>query len=347
MKKKTNFIVYLIILTVIGIPLLVWLYHHLGVEQVFSYIKELETYQLLIILFLSFLNLLFWTWRWKIILDQIKIKKVSLMTTIKARMGNVAVNYVTPAATYGGELVRPIVLKKEGNIPLTQGITSVLIDRVIEGLVFGVFCLLGAIILFSKGVLAWAILLLVAALALLGGLFFVLKKKAVVRILNWLSKLSFFRNFSSDLSQKMKDIGVIFTDFFHEHSKTFWTSIMLTVAYILAASLQVELFLYFLGEQVFFHQALAIRMLGFFGNLIPVPASIGFYEGAYVVGFLALGFSAQLGLGFSFICRFADFILVSLGIILLLPYLGEVFGLLFKSINNGNHFSRKNKEKIS
>jgi len=349
MKKKINLLFYLFLLLIIGIPLFIWLFHHLGVEEVISRIKILKGYQLSLIIFIYLLNVIFWSWRWKTVLNLMGIRNVSLGLTIKARAGNIAVNYLTPSSSFGGEIVRPLVLKKEGNISLKQGILSVIIDRFLEGLVYAFFLLLSAFILLLKKQFIWAIFLFFLGCLLGFGFLFILKTKWFFRLLTWFANLSFFRRFSKGIPQKIEHASQNFLNFFHQRSFSLWICILLSVICFFCLVLQIELFLFFVGEDTSFLNAIVVRTIALLGGFMPIPASVGFYEGAYVLGFSAVGLSAELGFGFSLISRFADFILVALGVILILPYFGELFTLVFKSLinNNGhNHLSRI-KKKIS
>jgi len=349
-KEGGNFFLYIVVLTAVSLPLAVWLYYRLGIEEVFSYIKALKAYQIFLLALFPILNLFLWSLRWRMVLESTGAKKPSLKPLFKARLGGMAVSYITPGANYGGELIRPLVIRKEAGISFKRGVTSLIIDRLIEGIVLGFLLVLGSTVFFAKGNVFWAVFCLVFGSLIGFGFFLFLKVEVLKKLLCWASKFSFLKKSSYKISQKIEFIGCRSHDFFRSPDKTFWFCVLLTLGYFLNLALQLKFFLFFVGRDIFFPEVIIARIITGFGGFFPTPASLGFYETAYVLGFSSIGLPLQLGLGFSLVNRFFDFIFVMLGMILMLPYLGKLIKPTFRFLlinNNGKNYFTKNKKRIS
>ncbi|MCD6096798.1 flippase-like domain-containing protein [bacterium] len=348
-REKILSFFYFSFLTFIGVLIVVWIYFRLGIEETVSYILSIGTYRIILLGFLALFNIFIFALRWRLVLESLdKSKKnISVISLMKIRLSCLAVSYITPGTNYGGEVVRPFLLKEELRIPFSYGLASIIIDRIVEGIALGVLLFVCSLFFLIKKSFIWAGLCLLVSLLMGFAFYLLLKKKKLSLLFYWISKMSFVQNNQNNVKQRIKSIGSASIDFFHKSKKSdFWTCIFLEVIYFLVLGIQAQFFLGFVGKGVSLFHSLVARIVATLGGFFPVPASIGFYEGAYSLGFSSIGVPARLGLSFSLICRFFDFISVIFGLIFLLPYFKKVISLAFSYFlkSNGKNYFKRNQE---
>jgi len=181
MKK----ILLVIISLAIGIPLVIWLYEKFGLDRATVALSILRLWQVLILFFLTGINIYIWVVRWQLVLKALGYR-ICFRDLIEAQLGERAVSYLTPGIHYGGEVVRVFILGKKKKIPLTDITCSVILDRLMEVSGFCIFLFLGASELVFRGNYIWASFLVILGIFILLILTLVFKLVGLKKILIFL-----------------------------------------------------------------------------------------------------------------------------------------------------------------
>src|SRR5258708_5191563 len=199
-----------------------------------------------------------------------------------------------------------------GRMPLTSGITSVMIDRA--------FFVLSAAVVSTVGLLAVLIVLpLPHSLALYAGLFaftllgFVMLTAVAVRS-RWpvlsgaaqiVGRIRYFKDWVEGKRSVILSIENSLLDFYHRTPGSFWASFALNLACHAAAICEVYLVLWLLGAKISFVGALAIEALTKLVNIAGTfnPGNIGTYEGGNMLIVKMFGLTGATGLTLAFMRR--------------------------------------------
>ncbi len=342
MKKIFLFIIS----SAVGIPLVIWVYQRIGLADAFSQLKILTWWQIGILFLLGFINVFIWIFRWRLILRALGYKNLSFGRLAGARLGEMAISYITPGIHYGGEIVRIIALKKSKKVPLSATVTSIILDRIMEGVGLCVFLFFSAAVFIFKRSFVWASFLMVLGIFILFLFILIFKLFGLGKVFGFFAKLfrlDRIKRFDksgriTNLAEKIKFIGRECTDFFRKAPAIVYSGIILSCLFLFIGATQIALFIRFLGKSLSLSNVLPMKILVSLSGLIPIPADLGVYEGASVLAFKSFGFGVETGLGFSIMTRFIDFSLVAIGISIIVIYFTEVlfkFSGEFWSSNHG------------
>lgn len=318
---------------ILGLLLIVWVYQKFDLKEIFLRFGFLNWQQITALFLFTLIKFLIWTIRWQLILREIGFDQISFRKLFSARLGEMSLSYLTPGIYYGGEVVRLLAIKKQ--VPILYGLVAIISERIIEITSFGLFTLCGVFILLLKqdffGVFLFGILAIVP-LALIFLIFRLLRY-------NQFSKLTKIFNFEKlnnsnydnnggqkeNLSGKMDFIKREVIIFFKRPSPIIFMTIILSFFSFLTGAIQLSIFLNFLGEHGNFFKIILIRILTLFSGTIPIPATLGVYEGVSVLAFQNYGLTAETALGFALITRLIDFIFVIVGLLIIGYYLTHKF----------------------
>lgn len=250
------------------------------------------------------------SFRWMYLLES-KIKFSQSFTTSIIGVG---LNMILPAR--GGDLVRLLMNKKDTEIPLTQLLSRIFLEKVMDLIAVVLF---GASALFFLGLTAsenWSLLYIstFVIFAMVVGLFLV--KYA----LPWLQKV---------LGESFRLIGKesLYKNHFEGHLIDFSQFLTLSKLRIpILYSLPTWIFGYaisyylagqFMGMPLSFTEAVLCMFLGGMGVAIPsAPSGIGVFHAAIVSGFLILGREPGEGLVYATVVHLSQFlILISLSLV--------------------------------
>ncbi len=338
MKKFLLFSISLLL----GLLLVIWIYQHIGLRDVFLRFGFLKWQQITTLFLLTLAKIFIWVFRWRLILKTMGFAKLPFKSLLGARLGEMALSYLTPGIYYGGEVVRVFALKNSARIPLPQGLASVVSERIIEMASFSIFAFIGVLIFIFKrslfGSLFFTFLALLPLLLLL--LIFKLLKSdkipALIRFFH-LEKIKIInQDKSNNLVAKIEFIRGEIIKFFKKSPRVIFSSIVLSCLAFCFRAVQIVLFVMFLGEFCPLSDAILMRILTLFSGLIPIPATLGVYEGVSILAFQGFNLTAETGLSFTLITRLIDFSFIVLGLFIIIYYLTH---RLFKVLNNNkkNH----------
>lgn len=117
----------------IGIGTIVALLYFSNIKDMVSILDKISSIWIILIILIYNINWLIRGYRWQIILDSMG-QKIGLKESISLTILGNFINLVTPAKI--GDFARAFVLKRNKDIDVSKGLTSVVIDRILD--LFGV-----------------------------------------------------------------------------------------------------------------------------------------------------------------------------------------------------------------
>jgi uncharacterized protein (TIRG00374 family) len=162
-------------------------------------------------------------------------------------------------------------------------------------------------------------------------IFQLVKSKQIIKLVKFfhLEKLSPQKDLTTGLHSFQQQIA----GFFKNSPHTVIKGILLSFSTFLAGAIQIYLFINFSGEFASIFDTILIRTLNLFSGLIPIPASLGIFEGINILGFQLLKLNSETGLGFTIIKRLIDFVFVISGLLVIGYY---SFKKLYPFLNKKN-----------
>lgn len=259
---------------------------------------------------------------WQLMLLDVPVNPPWLYRLWKVRMVGEAYNTVMPAASFGGEPAKAILLKKRHRIGYGDSIVSLVIARTTNLIALIAFGLVGFVLMLNADGLG-AAYRLVAALGMLGlvlgvGAFFAIQRwRLSSRLGGWLARRPWGRRVERILAQlERADAG--FVEFYHRRPRRFAAALALAFGNWTLGAAEIALALYFLGKPVSFAEAWVIEsvvQLVRVGTFF-VPASLGALEAASVVMVHALTGQPALGLAAALVRRAREILFVAWGLCL-------------------------------
>ena len=331
MKKVLLFFISLLI----GTALLVWVIRFIGWQEIKSAFLIFAGWQGIIILLLTALMLFLGMWKWKIILKSqgydLPNKKL-----ISPYLAGFSLLYLFPMVFFGGEIFKGYILREKFSVPWKNGITSAIIDRVIEATSFLIVILIGLIFFLFKigfppkniGIILGGALLLVSAG--IGFLYFrIFRRESLIKI------LARTFNHKKLLNGEMLEVENGIFNFFKHKKRALQEAFALAFLRVVVAWLRCWVLILFLGKNIGILSALSITGFYYFALMIPIPAALGSHELIQTFSFTALGLGAGTALAFTMIQRGAELILAFIGIIIFFRLgLGLLQTVLFRKTEN-------------
>jgi len=277
-------------------------------------------------------------WRWEIVLKYSGYR-TTFGRLIVAKLAGFAICYITPIMYVGGEGAQGYILKKEANVPLVKGLSTIIVDKAVESLMVLIFFIIcGCLMLWRLSnpiYVGLAGFLIAGSIVALLVFFWQIHRgrKFFVALLDWfhLDKIDFIARRKHRVEVLEDDIY----NFFRTHKKALWKtlgiSVLSTIAYILLFICVLQA----LNYQINLALIMILRGLAIFVSLIPVPAALGIYEGSFGFAFSGIGLDPSAGVAFSLIMRTLYILWSALGI----AYISH-FGIkLFYTSNDNGHQS--------
>jgi len=305
---------------VAGVALLVAVLAETDLAEVGARLAEVGVWGVLAIVAVYGLAFLCDTASWQLMLLDVPIRASWLYRLWKVRMVGEAFNTVMPAASFGGEPAKAILLKKRHRIPYGDSIVSLVIARTTNLIALIGFSLVGFFLMLGAEGLSPAYRT-IAAFGMLGlvigagGFFAVQRWRLSSRVGGWLSRRRWGRRLERVLAGiERADVG--FVEFYHRRPRRFAGAIALAFANWTLGAIEIAAALYFLGAPVGFAEAWVIEtvvQLVRVGTFF-VPANLGTIEAASVIMVQALTGQPALGLAAALVRRAREILFVSWGL---------------------------------
>jgi len=312
---------------VVGLGLLGGVLYYVGWRRIFAEMRALGVPGISGIVGSVLLAMAAWTLSWWIILRSYGIR-LPLPQVIGARLSGYAISYLTPTLYFGGEPVRALMVTGKTDAPTTRIFATVFLERFLGGLSMILFILVGSFFTISSPALPWPEKrLLISGVGfitfwiLVGLVNFAWNLKWISRPIRLLGAL--FRRWRGLLGRAADKVSET-EDEIHYAFTRHWKGTVLAFLVQLLGTFFVytrpQVFFYFSSGQVFtFPQlsllfTLTVILLSFF--LWITPGGIGTGEAAIIGIFhlVAPSVSKHGAVAFSLMFKFAESILVAIGL---------------------------------
>ncbi len=260
---------------------------------------------------------------WQLILPSARLNLTWLYRMWQVRMAGEAYNAVLPAASFGGEPVKAVLLKKLYGVGYRESSASQIMARTINLLAFLVFGAIGMVFMLGSEALPQAYQPLIAAgmVALtLGaaGFFAVQRWRGASRLAAWLARRGWGGRRVEAALVHLQDVDDRFVGFYRPRPGRFAAALVL--AFVNWTFFTVELYsaMYFLGHPIGLGDAwtvAAVVELVRAGTFF-IPANLGANEVAFVVMIGAITGDPSLGLAAAAVRRGREMLWVVWGMAL-------------------------------
>jgi uncharacterized protein (TIRG00374 family) len=301
----------------VGVIICIQVVVSIGPQSVGHDLVRFGFFPLLGFVSISLLNFCLYTWRWKMILDDMSGRRASFMQLFLHRMSGFAGGYLTPGAQVAGEPVRVAMLVGDG-YSAKMATSSVVIDLAFEIITFVLYVVVGITLALASGITTSSAFLFpivfVSGVLLFMVAFFV----SIIRGKHFFSRIVAALPLKKtpgirSLLLWMKETEGIMTNFFLHKSWKVVAIITLSCAMTLFKAIEVLWIAYFFGTHVTFFDTILVSTIPGIALLLPVPGGLGVFEGgmAALFGVLHLGLNP---IAYTAIIRVRDAIFIIIGV---------------------------------
>ncbi len=317
--NKENKRKFKIILLIVGCAIFFVLIYKVGPSTLYYHLSTLK-WKILLLPLPYFLVFALYTIGWKYAFTN---SKISFKDLFLIRIAGESLNWIIPSANFAGEPMKAYFLKKH-NVPMAEGMASVVISKTILIISQIVFVMIGVAFLLFELNVSGSRLVSSIAIVLLGipiiifiifaqrqGLFaFLLKLLRLFRI-----KIRYIEEREEKLLELDKNI---FQFYRHNKKKAFYSFVYCFLGYI-AGLIEAFLILYFLNVPVDTVAIYIIESLATVAKGITsfIPGSVGGQEGGIIAIFVSLKLSAGIALTFGILRRFRELVWTGAGLFVL------------------------------
>jgi len=336
---KNFFVGFFLILGIITTYIIIKKY---GLRNVVGFYTHFNGWLLLAYFATVFIIFIILTWRWNVILlsrgHKIEFKKLFIY-----RLIGQSINFFTPGPRVGGEPTQAALLKKH-NVEFTEGLSTIMIDKIIDSTTCGVLFIIGALLVSMHYAIPKneAIYMIIG-----GGLFLAIIISFYYRMLhdkhfflNLFKILQLNKIKSKTLKKieiRIEEIELIMIQFYKHNKKTFLLGITITLLSWVAMFIEYKLATTLLGLNLGFLELFFIITFIGMAMLFPVPMAVGALEAGQISAFNMIGLAGGAGVALAFLVRMKDFVFGVAGIILL-----AVFGFDIKTTIEKKYISKNN-----
>jgi len=307
------------ILTAVGVLLFFYLVRRIGLKALEANLSRFGPWFLLICLFgAAYYFLQAWAW-W--LIQKGFFGKVPLGLLYRIKIISSAFNMVLPSASLGGDAMRAFMIQK--NVPLKEGIPSVLFDKTLEFIASTAFLiagfLLGLVTLRLPKTLTISVIVSLGITATATFFLILAQKTGVKKIVATVASLipggkSWVEKREIHLEALDQNLRLLYS---RSNRKAIFP-FALQVFGRLLGTVEVMIIMAVLKAPVSFIQAIFICTVVTVGNSIffILPGQWGVMESVHILVLQSLGYPAAIGLSLSVIRRIRSLVFVGLGLIL-------------------------------
>jgi glycosyltransferase 2 family protein len=309
-------------LGLLTLALLVW---HIGPGNIYEAAARFGPGALAVMLVPSVLMYALEAYGWKVTIGS-QARGVSFWKVLAIRTAGEVVNMTTPTAYVGGEPLKAYLLQRH-NIPIVDGLASVVVAKTIMTIAQVVFILIGIALAFwmlgaagSSGQIAAAGLLTAALLAFGITVFFLIQRRGLFTwMLQTLRAVGLRIAFLESREEKLRSLDETILSFYSDHRPLFYAATALYFLGWLAEALEVFVIIFLLGEPVGVLPAIAIGALSVLikGGTFFIPGSLGAQDGGNLLLLKAFGYSDLTGVTFALLRRFRELVWIGIGLLCL------------------------------
>jgi putative ABC transport system permease protein len=307
----------------LGLGLLVYVIHRVGVQPLFDALMRIG-FGFFVILALSGSRHVMRTIAMRAAVPP-EHRRITFRQAFAARLGGEAISFLTFTGPLLGEATKVALLRKR--VPLTYGVPALVVDNLIYNLSVVFFILSGACVMLLSYRLpppVYTVLLIIAFIAALGILAAALAAKRRVMLLTWIiDRLAQLRLSPKVILKRRHHIYHLESkvyDFYKHHPGAFFGMIACDLLSHATSVVEVYVALNMLGFYPHVAQAYIIESLTKVINFVFafVPGTIGVYEGGTeVILHKGLGFTPAAGLALALVRKAAIVCWTTIGLLVL------------------------------
>ena len=236
--------------------------------------------------------------------------------------------YITPFLNTGGEPVQIYLMWKKHGVKVSTSSTALIIERILRQTLAMVFIIIGIVYLLVIYEMSLSVRIgLIIFVVVFSWLLWTYYKKSIdgqgffnymIRLLH-LTKWSFVTR--KENRCVIDNIDKNTATFMTAHPGALMQAMGVAVVTTTVMIMQVWLIISFMGFEVDMKTLILVYALTNVVAFIPIPGSLGTYEGGSALLFAGISFGANAGVAFSLIMRAASIVACIPGLILL-PYYG-------------------------
>jgi uncharacterized protein (TIRG00374 family) len=262
---------------------------------------------------------------WKVTLG-VAAKHLPFWRLLAIRTAGEVVNMTTPTAYVGGEPLKAYLLRRH-QVPIVEGLASVVIAKTTMTIAEVLFILLGIALAFwilganesSGHTIAAAVL--GCGLLLFGTVAFVFvqRKGLFTGIIEFLRKIGVTIAFLESRAEQLRALDRTILEFYAHNRPAFYTSTGLFFLGWLTEVLEVFVMISYLGGPATVLSAISIGALSVFikGGTFFIPGSLGAQDGGNLLLLKAFGYSDVTGITFALLRRFRELVWIGAGLLCL------------------------------
>lgn len=302
---------------VIGVGLLILIIRSISIADVVAALSRLQLWQIGALLLANALILVTITGRWWILLRGLG-HHVPFLPLFIYRLGAFGLSYFTPGPHVGGEILQVAMVEREHDVPRSDSLAAVALDKAIEYTINLTFLILGiAAILqwrivprdFGQQAIGLALALLALPLAYL--LATALGHYPATRAGRPLARRWPRLTAAVDTVEESEiQVG----RYFRRAPRAFILAVVVTLAGWSILILEYWLMISFLGIDLSLPQLVAALTAARISILMFLPAGLGALEASQATVFSLLGFDPAVGISASLLIRLRDMALGLLGL---------------------------------
>ena len=306
------------IIVVLALAFYVWFLSHFGTREVFAYVR-LAGWGLVLTISIETFARLANTLGWLVTIGP--YNALPFRQLFFARIAGEAVDYVTPSAQLGGQVVMAMMVRR--NLEMAIGLGTVVVAALCEmvgQIVFITLALLMSIQLIPRSSnFFWALLGgFIMAIALIGGFFFVQRKHPFSYLLSAAAKLPGID--AEEYQASAADADQFLIDFYARYRERLFLS---SLCYLFAWSLgpiEIYILLRFLQQPASLEIALLVEAAGLLLERATflIPAKLVSQEGGKALILALLGYPAGVGFAIGFLRRIKEMVWVLFGLLTLM-----------------------------
>jgi uncharacterized protein (TIRG00374 family) len=303
---------------ILGLAAFILTIKYIGFQEILHQFSTIKPQFVLLYLTVSIMIVVVLIVKWSVILRAFGHKVSFLTLFMYSRMGY-AVGYVVPAFYIGGETVRAYFLNKKHDIPLTDAVSSVVIDRAVElPMNFLLAAIMFFLIIFTIKLPLYILIpmgIVILFMIVLCTLFYykMYKKEYFFTHLFDILKLEKIKRLAG-FREKIIKLEDTLIGFFNHKAKYVIISLGISLLLWLLMMLEFWTGLRIVGYPSNFVQIFLIIVMIGFTMTIPIPASIGIMELGQIGICVMMGIPAAVAVALSLLVRTRDLMWILTGL---------------------------------
>lgn len=249
--------------------------------------------------------------------------KISFKNLFTVRLAGESINMIVPSANFAGEPVKAYLLKKY-NVPLVDGLASVVISKTIMAITQIIFVMLGVgFLIFKLDItgtgLATSIIIILLGIPIIIFIIMIQKRGIFTLLAKLLKFLRLKIRYVEEREHRLRELDENILQFYVNNKKDFFISSTYFLLGWLTGLLEVFVVLYFLGIPTDFISTYIIESLSTVAKGVTsfIPGSVGGQEGGIIMIFKSLGLGAGIALTFGILRRLRELIWTTAGLFVL------------------------------